>query len=80
MDTRRPFYLFHSQNNPTESRGTGPKGDPNRALSGPLISVAGEQERIPSQHPDRFQEVVVLQATGLAEFLYMDNTEIIADS
>jgi hypothetical protein len=44
METLRPFYLFHSQNNSTESRGTGLEGDPNRALQGPLISVTGERE------------------------------------
>jgi hypothetical protein len=79
METLRPFYLFHSQNNSTESRGTGLEGDPNRALQGPLISVTGERERIPLRHLNRLRKGGCIAGNSFCNILYINNIETIPD-
>jgi hypothetical protein len=53
-------FAYSWLNNPTKSRETGRKGDPNRDPRGPLISVTGEREQTLLRYLNRLKEVVVL--------------------
>jgi hypothetical protein len=65
-------------NNPVTCNWT--RGDRHRLRRGPLISLTGERERIPSRHLDRFKVVAVFQTNRHQQDLYLDNMETITDS